>query len=69
MAFVEFKNLKTWFYTDSGIVKAVNGISFEIPQGKTVCVVGESGCGKSVTALSMMHLVQCPQAKSSGVKS
>ncbi len=63
MAFVEFKNLKTWFYTDSGIVKAVNGISFEIPQGKTVCVVGESGCGKSVTALSMMHLVQCPPGK------
>ncbi|QNK40056.1 ABC transporter ATP-binding protein [Caproicibacter fermentans] len=63
MAFVEFKNLHTWFYTESGIVKAVNGVSFEIPEGKTVCVVGESGCGKSVTALSMMHLVPSPPGK------
>lgn len=63
MAFVEFKDLQTWFYTDSGIVKAVNGVSFEIPKGKTVCVVGESGCGKSVTALSLMHLVQSPPGK------
>ena len=63
MAFVEFKNLHTWFYTESGIVKAVNGVSFEIPEGKTVCVVGESGCGKSVTALSMMHLVQSPPGR------
>jgi peptide/nickel transport system ATP-binding protein len=59
----EFKDLKTWFYTDDGIVKAVNGVSFEIPEGKTVCVVGESGCGKSVTALSMMHLVQTPPGR------
>ena len=63
MAFVEFKNLHTWFYTEGGIVKAVNGVSFEIPEGKTVCVVGESGCGKSVTALSMMHLIQSPPGK------
>jgi peptide/nickel transport system ATP-binding protein len=63
MAFVEFRNLQTWFYTDNGIVKAVNGISFDIPAGKTVCIVGESGCGKSVTALSMMHLVQSPPGK------
>lgn len=63
MAFVEFKNLHTWFYTDQGIVKAVNGVSFEIPEGKTVCIVGESGCGKSVTALSLMHLVQTPPGK------
>ena len=63
MAFVEFKNLHTWFYTDSGIVKAVNGVDFEINEGETVCVVGESGCGKSVTALSMMHLVQTPPGK------
>jgi len=63
MAFVEFKNLHTWFYTDRGIVKAVNGVSFEIPDGKTVCVVGESGCGKSVMALSMMHLVPSPPGK------
>ena len=63
MATFEFKNLHTWFYTDQGIVKAVNGVSFEVPEGKTVCVVGESGCGKSVTALSMMHLVQTPPGK------
>lgn len=63
MAFVEFKNLHTWFYTDSGVVKAVNGVDFEIQEGETVCVVGESGCGKSVTALSMMHLVQTPPGK------
>lgn len=63
MAFVEFKDLHTWFYTENGVVKAVNGVSFEIEEGKTVCVVGESGCGKSVTALSMMHLVQTPPGK------
>mgnify|MGYP001381292825 CR=1 FL=1 len=54
MAFIEFKNLHTWFYTDAGIVKAVNGVDFEIRKGETVCVVGESGCGKSVTSLSLM---------------
>ncbi|MCH3971738.1 MAG: ABC transporter ATP-binding protein [Oscillospiraceae bacterium] len=63
MAFIEFKDLKTWFYTDDGIVKAVNGVSFDIPEGKTVCIVGESGCGKSVTALSLMHLVETPPGK------
>ena len=63
MAFIEFKDLNTWFYTEDGIVKAVNGISFSIEQGQTVCVVGESGCGKSVTALSLMQLVQTPPGK------
>ena len=63
MAFIEFKNLHTWFYTDAGIVKAVNGVDFEIRKGETVCVVGESGCGKSVTSLSPMHLVQSPPGK------
>ncbi len=63
MSVFEYKDLKTWFYTDNGIVKAVNGVSFVIPEGKTVCVVGESGCGKSVTALSMMHLVQTPPGR------
>ena len=41
MAFIEFKNLHTWFYTDAGIVKAVNGVDFEIRKGETVCVVGK----------------------------
>lgn len=63
MAFIEFKDLHTWFYTDEGIVKAVNGVSFEVNKGETVCVVGESGCGKSVTAMSLMRLVQEPSGK------
>ncbi|NLJ40946.1 MAG: ABC transporter ATP-binding protein [Clostridiales bacterium] len=57
---VEFDNLHTYFFTDVGTVKAVNGVSFDIPQGKIVGVVGESGCGKSVTSLSLMQLVQAP---------
>ncbi len=60
---VEFDNLHTYFFTDVGTVKAVDGVSFEIPKGKTVGVVGESGCGKSVTALSLMQLVQRPQGQ------
>jgi peptide/nickel transport system ATP-binding protein len=60
---VEFDNLHTYFFTDVGTVKAVDGVSFDIPQGKTVGVVGESGCGKSVTALSLMQLVQRPQGQ------
>ncbi|PKM63460.1 MAG: dipeptide/oligopeptide/nickel ABC transporter ATP-binding protein [Firmicutes bacterium HGW-Firmicutes-21] len=60
---IEFDNLHTYFYTDTGTVKAVNGVSFEIPSGSTVGVVGESGCGKSVTALSLMQLVQAPQGQ------
>jgi peptide/nickel transport system ATP-binding protein len=59
----EFDNLHTYFFTDVGTVKAVDGVSFEVPQGKTVGVVGESGCGKSVTALSLMQLVQRPQGQ------
>lgn len=60
---VEFDNLHTYFFTDIGTVKSVNGVSFEIPVGKTVGVVGESGCGKSVTSLSLMQLVQRPQGQ------
>jgi len=60
---VEFDNLHTYFFTDIGTVKAVDGVSFEIPKGKSVGVVGESGCGKSVTALSLMQLVQRPQGQ------
>lgn len=57
---VEFKNLKTFFYTEGGVVKAVNDVSFRIKQGETVGVVGESGCGKSVTAMSLMRLIPNP---------
>ena len=60
---VEFDDLHTYFYTDNGVVKAVNGVSFDIPQGSTVGVVGESGCGKSVTSLSLMQLVQGPMGQ------
>ena len=58
---VEFDNLHTYFFTDTGVVKSVDGVSFEVPVGKTVGVVGESGCGKSVTSLSLMQLLQRPQ--------
>jgi len=47
---LEVKNLKTYFYTNSRCNRAINGVSFNIKKGKTLCVVGESGCGKSVTA-------------------
>lgn len=57
---VEFEDLHTYFFTDAGTVKAVNGVTFSIPAGSTVGVVGESGCGKSVTSLSLIQLVQAP---------
>lgn len=57
---LEIDNLKTWFYTDTGVVKAVDGVTINIPAGKTVGIVGESGCGKSVTSMSVMRLVQGP---------
>jgi len=60
---VEFDNLHTYFFTDAGTVKAVDGVSYEVPIGKTVGVVGESGCGKSVTSLSLMQLLQRPQGQ------
>ena len=60
---VEFDNLHTHFFTDAGVVKAVDGVSFDIPKGATVGVVGESGCGKSVTSLSLMQLVQGPRGQ------
>lgn len=63
---LEFDNLQTYFYTDAGTVKAVDGVSFEIPMGKTIGVVGESGCGKSVTSLSLMRLLQGPQGQIAG---
>ena len=57
---LEFDNVCTFFFTDIGTVKAVDGISFDIPKNSTVGVVGESGCGKSVTSLSVMQLLQRP---------
>ena len=54
---LEVKNLKTYFYTNSRCNKAVNGVSFDVKKGKTLCIVGESGCGKSVTSSSIMQLL------------
>ena len=60
---LEIDDLHTHFFTDVGTVKAVDGVTFEVPLGKTVGVVGESGCGKSVTSLSVMQLLQRPQGQ------
>ena len=60
---LEIDNLHTYFFTDVGTVKSVDGITFEVPTGKTIGVVGESGCGKSVTSLSIMQLLQRPQGQ------
>ena len=60
---VEFEKLHTYFFTDAGVVKAVNGVSFDIPEKSIVGVVGESGCGKSITSMSLMQLVQAPQGQ------
>ena len=60
---VEFDDLHTYFFTDAGTVKAVDGVTFEIPKNSIVGVVGESGCGKSVTSLSLMQLLQAPQGQ------
>jgi peptide/nickel transport system ATP-binding protein/oligopeptide transport system ATP-binding protein len=60
---LEVKDLKTYFYTEDGVVPAVDGVSFSIKKGETLGIVGESGCGKSVTALSIMRLIQTPPGK------
>ena len=57
---LEVENLHSYFFTDQGVVKAVNGVYFNIPLNSTVGVVGESGCGKSVTSMSIMRLLQGP---------
>ena len=60
---LEVSNLKTHFFTDDGVVKAVDGVSFSIKEGETFGLVGESGCGKSVTALSIIRLIPDPPGK------
>ncbi len=59
---LEVEDLRTHFLSEEGTVRAVDGVSFSLPRGRTLCLVGESGCGKSVTALSIMGLVQRPPA-------
>ena len=63
---VEFDNVCTYFFTDVGTVKAVDGVNFNIPRHSTVGVVGESGCGKSVTSLSLMQLLARPSGQTVG---
>ena len=60
---IEIDNLETCFFTDNGVVRSVNKISFDVPKDSVVGLVGESGCGKSVTSLSVMQLVQAPQGQ------
>ena len=62
-ALLEVENLGTWFYTRQGIVKAVDGVQFEVASGETLAIVGESGCGKSMTALSLMRLIPDPPGR------
>jgi peptide/nickel transport system ATP-binding protein len=60
---LEVENLGTWFYTRQGIVKAVDGVDFQVAAGETLAIVGESGCGKSMTALSLMRLIPDPPGR------
>ena len=57
---LSIRDLRTWFYTEAGVARAVDGVSFDIGSGETLGIVGESGCGKSVTALSILRLIQPP---------
>jgi ABC-type dipeptide/oligopeptide/nickel transport system ATPase component len=63
MPLLDVQDLKTHFFTEDGVVQAVDGVSFQIEPGEKMGLVGESGCGKSVTALSVMRLVPDPPGK------
>lgn len=65
---LSIESLRTSFHTDHGVVRAVDGVSYQVKPGETLCVVGESGCGKSVTALSVMGLLQKPSGRVDGGK-
>jgi len=60
---LQVRDLKTYFYTDAGVVKAVDGVSYDLKEGETLGLVGESGCGKSVSALSILRLIANPPGK------
>src|SRR5919199_2784798 len=60
---LEVEDLRTYFFTRDGIVRAVDGVSFSVASGETLAVVGESGCGKSVTSLSILRLIPSPPGR------
>ena len=60
---LQVKGLKTYYYTEEGVVPAVDGLDFEVEQGETFAIVGESGCGKSVTSLSILGLIPSPPGR------
>jgi peptide/nickel transport system ATP-binding protein len=62
-ALLDVKGLKTWFFTRDGVVRAVDGVSFSVLRGETLAIVGESGCGKSVTSLSILRLIASPPGR------
>src|SRR3954451_24590069 len=60
---LDVEELKTYFFTRDGVVRAVDGVSFSVRRGETLCIVGESGCGKSVTSLSILRLIASPPGR------
>src|SRR5512138_1775683 len=63
---LDVQELKTYFFTRDGVVRAVDGVSFSVRRGETLCIVGESGCGKSVTSLSILRLIASPPGRTVG---
>ena len=66
---LQVKDLRTHFFTDEGVVRAVDGISYDLQEGETMGLVGESGCGKTVSALSILRLIPSRRARSWGARS
>ena len=60
---LQVKDLRTYFYTEEGVVKAVDGVTYDVEEGETLALVGESGCGKSVSALSILRLIPIPPGR------